>query len=111
MPVVSVKAASMVRRQRLFKEVKTPDGVVRQPFFKTFLDVLVITGWSHHLVQRELFTGHVYRGELRIIVRATSKRDKDESMTLDDFTKYATRRWGTMAGTVLAELKPLQEGN
>jgi hypothetical protein len=76
---------------------------------RLFLDITTVTHYRRTGVkQTETFTAHIFRKELRVIVRANGKGDKDESMVEADFAKYANRRWADKAPLVLSLLAKIK---
>lgn len=107
----SVKSVTIVVEPRTInfpKHVKTPDGVVTKFARKRMYDVHITTKWIFGTVKTETFVAHKHRGELRIIVPATSKYDKPQSMPLWEFERYAVGRWVNQIAKVMFAFTTLE---
>jgi len=78
--------------------------------YKSFLDIHTTTRYdaTGHK-DKETFTAHVYRGELRVMVAGYGRKATRESMSESDFVKYAERRWCEKAAQVLELLSQIKE--
>lgn len=96
------RVVSKARTVRYFKrnDPKDPDKITGSGL-KAFLDITTTTRYeATGRRERETFTVHIHKGEVRVIVRAASKQDKDESMSEGDFKNYCVRRWRDKAGLI-----------
>lgn len=67
---------------------------------KTMTDVIVTTQTLTGPLA-ETFTVHKHRGEWRVSIVPLAENGPRESLDLDDFVKYAVKRWKDKAGAVL----------
>jgi hypothetical protein len=88
-----------VRSVRIFKRNKADE--ITGAFVRKFVDVAVTTTMTTGGTYSEVFTAHVFRGELRVKVRGTSAADRDRSMRFEEFCEFATARWKGLAGEVV----------
>lgn len=91
--VKTIHLYARVRVQKLLKrEKRGGEEVVTGRIHKHFLDVTVVTIFKNGTKTPETFTGHTYRGQLRIMMPSAVTGER-ESWDLEKFTAFAERRW------------------
>lgn len=105
-----LKVTSEIRTVRYFKRNHPIDkDKITGSGMRSFLDITTTTKLYSGRKEKEVFTAHIFKGELRVIVQPAGRRDERQSMSEDDFTKYVTRRWPENGIEVLFHLSNIKE--
>lgn len=95
---VTIRKATVTgetRIVRLLKRVREGgEEVVKGAIRKVYYDVTLTIFLTNGGKASSVFTGHVFKGECRVIIRGGGLGGKDLSMSFDDFKRHVDRQWG-----------------